>query len=394
MASNRNPRTPRIGDIPQDYMLNWQCPSAEGLSTLVRRPMTACEACRATKAKCDGQQACQRCTTRGIACRYPTTKSTSTDPARQSHSRRSSTEAWGSLHQAQSDDENASSSRTVDVAGDESITDSMKDTRSEMSWMNDLGHQELDFLDWSPEIVGMSQDSQNLDLSPPMSRDDLDLVQSLTEQSLPRSLLQTTPAYRTSMHATETHSLPSSPADLPYSVMMGPFSAEPCFCRAGPVLLGPKIRRAMQSKRFDELLKVTGDAIKSCQRMIDCGNCQLSSPDLICAITVFQETSACFKQITKPDSSSVVKLIVGGYEVAVTDRNKLRSVLVMDLVKQANCLLDSLSNLGENMFLTRPAPDRLAQVHLDYLRALIQDFRDTLRLVTDSMWEVDSQGAG
>ncbi|KAI0881678.1 uncharacterized protein GGS22DRAFT_171588 [Annulohypoxylon maeteangense] len=228
-----------------------------------------------------------------------------------------------------------------------------------------------------------------------MSRDDLDLVQTLTENSLPQNLLQTsTPAYRASMHATDAHSLPASPADLQYSTIMNPYSSEQCLCRTGPVLIGPKIRRALQTKRFDELLKVTGDAITSCQTMIDCRHCQLSSPDLICAITIFQETSVCFKQITKPDSSSVVKLIVGGYEISVTDRDKLRSVLVMDLVKQANSLLDSMSNMGENLFLNQPTPDQLAQVHFEYLRALIQDFRDTLRFVTDSLWEADSHAAG
>ncbi|KAI1462851.1 hypothetical protein F4805DRAFT_472067 [Annulohypoxylon moriforme] len=394
MASNRNPRNPRIGDIPQDYMSNWQCPSAEGLRTLVRRPMTACEACRAMKAKCDGKQSCRRCTTRGIACRYPTNKAA--DSTKRPHSRRSSTGAWRSPHHPQPDEGSMSTANAIDMVGHEGIASSMSDTQTEMSWINDMSPHELDFLNWSPESMGLNQDGPVLDPIPSMSQDNVDLVRSLTENSLPQTLLQATPAYLTSIQATDAHSLPPSPADLQYPTMMNSFSTstEPCLCRTGPVLIGPKIRRALQTKRFDELLKVTGDAIKSCQTMIDCGHCQLSSPDLICAITIFQETSVCFKQITKPDSSSVVKLIVGGYEVSVTDRDKLRSVLIMDLVKQANSLLDSMSNIGENMFLNRPSPDRLAQVHFNYLRELTQDFRDTLRFVTDSLFEVDPHAAG
>ncbi|KAI1441716.1 hypothetical protein F5Y02DRAFT_289927 [Annulohypoxylon stygium] len=386
MASNRNSRNARKGDIPRDYMSNWQCPGADGLSTLVRRPMTACEACRAMKAKCDGQQPCQRCSTRSIACRYPTTtKSTSADAPKRSHRRKGSIDAWRSPSQAQPGEGSTSNAPTSEAASFDNIAGSMTDG-TDMSWMSDV-----DLFNWSPESMGFSQDGQSLDPTPSIDQNDLNIMQSFTEDTILQNSLQTTPAYSTSMHATD---VPPSPADAQYSTMMNSFSTEPCQCRTGPVLIVPKIKRALQTKRFDELLKVTGDAIKSCQTMIDCTHYPLSSPDVICAITIFQETSVCFKQITKPDSSSVVKLIVGGYEVSITDRDKLRSVLIMDLVKQANCLLDSLSSLGENLFLNGPSPEPLAQVHFDYLRALIQDFRDTLQFVTDSLWEEDPHGAG
>jgi Fungal Zn(2)-Cys(6) binuclear cluster domain len=63
-------RNSRKKEIPQAFILNWQCPGTQGSKPLVRRPMTACEACRMAKVKCNGKRDCDRCSSRGEVCRY------------------------------------------------------------------------------------------------------------------------------------------------------------------------------------------------------------------------------------------------------------------------------------------------------------------------------------
>ncbi|KAM3512509.1 hypothetical protein MY11210_003852 [Beauveria gryllotalpidicola] len=60
--------------IPDDFMVRWQGSKIRGTKA-VRRPTTACQACRASKVKCEGKQRCRRCISRGIACVYPKPKS-------------------------------------------------------------------------------------------------------------------------------------------------------------------------------------------------------------------------------------------------------------------------------------------------------------------------------
>ena len=67
MPPAQHTRTSRMGEIPRDFISNWQSRDAK---PLIRRPATACEACRVAKVKCNGQQKCDRCTGRAISCRY------------------------------------------------------------------------------------------------------------------------------------------------------------------------------------------------------------------------------------------------------------------------------------------------------------------------------------
>lgn len=60
----------RKKQIPGTLVLNWQSPERQAAKPLMRRPMTACEACRAAKVKCNGQRACERCKNRGLRCSY------------------------------------------------------------------------------------------------------------------------------------------------------------------------------------------------------------------------------------------------------------------------------------------------------------------------------------
>lgn len=60
----------RANQIPGTLVLNWQPPETQASKPLVRRPMTACEACRSAKVKCNRQQTCERCRNRGLRCTY------------------------------------------------------------------------------------------------------------------------------------------------------------------------------------------------------------------------------------------------------------------------------------------------------------------------------------
>jgi hypothetical protein len=68
-ATHRKPRASRKADIPRSFVSKWQNAAPK---VRLRRPVTACQTCRAAKVKCDGQQDCSRCSSRGIACSYPT----------------------------------------------------------------------------------------------------------------------------------------------------------------------------------------------------------------------------------------------------------------------------------------------------------------------------------
>lgn len=64
-------RTSRTRGIPENLIFNWRSSELrDGAKPLLRRPATACDACRTAKAKCSGQQDCGRCTRRGLICTY------------------------------------------------------------------------------------------------------------------------------------------------------------------------------------------------------------------------------------------------------------------------------------------------------------------------------------
>lgn len=64
-------RTSHPRSIPENLIVNWR-PSdlRDAAKPLLRRPVTACDACRTAKAKCSGKQGCDRCTARGLVCTY------------------------------------------------------------------------------------------------------------------------------------------------------------------------------------------------------------------------------------------------------------------------------------------------------------------------------------
>lgn len=64
-------RTSRPRSIPQNLIVNWR-PSdlRDAAKPVLRRPVTACDACRTAKSKCSGKKDCDRCSARGLNCTY------------------------------------------------------------------------------------------------------------------------------------------------------------------------------------------------------------------------------------------------------------------------------------------------------------------------------------
>lgn len=147
MSPTRKARSSRKDEIPRGFLLNWQPSGTQDGKplALIRRPATACEACRAAKVKCSGQLDCDRCTNRGTPCRYTTpSRSESTEPPPQTRPR--ATDAWPTVAQASSDDINMDLS--VDIPIQAGLEKGLWPGRD---WPNDGvgGQQGMDTIDWS-----------------------------------------------------------------------------------------------------------------------------------------------------------------------------------------------------------------------------------------------------
>lgn len=165
-----------------------------------------------------------------------------------------------------------------------------------------------------------------------------------------------------------------------------------CPCRASLMLSMPSLVSAMKECRLDEIFKVTGDAIRRCQDIMDCKNCAVRCTDLLLIMSVVQETHPCFDRIAKYDLDGFVRVTFGGYEVSLKDGN-LRAALVMDLVQRASKVLESISSTGQSMIdqLSEPCP--LANANVAYLEATISQFRTVLRCVSRFMEEAISKSS-
>ena len=154
----------------------------------------------------------------------------------------------------------------------------------------------------------------------------------------------------------------------------------------------PLVNNAMQEEpepRLDRVFQATEDVIRSCQDMIDCASCQVSCTDLICILAVFQQTSTCFDYIARVDPvAGAFKVSVGKYKVSIANDVSVRRMLVMDLVKSANTILDSSNSLVQNMFPSQFSMlCRLSRTNLDYLQQVIKTFKAFLRSIAESLDE-------
>ncbi|KAK0724662.1 hypothetical protein B0H67DRAFT_568467 [Lasiosphaeris hirsuta] len=386
MASNRSSaRGSRKGEIPRNFIRNWHSSgSTRGASPLVRRPITACQSCRAAKVKCDGQQDCSRCNSRGMVCRYVNTETGET-PFPQQQSQQSQqpqqqspagTVVSPATIYAAATSEPTSITTELDAmdAGDHFTFDTMAYQPplldSMADWANETISQSLDDLDWRAMDPGLSHDPPSSDLGAHM----FEPRHSLFEASNP-TYTPITPAAYSSASATSVSPAPLSPSQL--------FTSPDCNCREGLAMLVPRLKGAVQDRHLDEVVKVTSEVLKSCQGIIDCTSCQITCTDLICMMAVFQQTDSCFDYISRAELDGSMKLNFGGHEIPIDDPN-LRAMLVMDLVQQATMVLDAISTKGQTMLRMLGSPSLLARANIGYLETVIGDFRKLLRAVADS----------
>ncbi|KAB8224868.1 hypothetical protein BDV33DRAFT_187854 [Aspergillus novoparasiticus] len=386
--------TSRRKQIPGTLVLNWQSPETQPSKPLIRRPMTACEACRAAKVKCNGQQSCERCTSRGLHCTY--TPSPNTQDINASGSVGAETITVTSPPNSQSSripsipmptSQTTPDPMPVSVPGDlcplpscsVSAAQSVPTDNALEHWHEETFNQGLEQFGWVfPEAdIGF-------------------------DVSLPTTFIFL-PSQDPSQ--SDFNFFPQSPEPIPRTVsrvsaplsdptVISPRPSRNCQCRANLMHHVPKIECAIQEKpkpQLDKMFKVTGDVIRSCQESTRCG-CYVGPVDLVCIMSVFEQTAVCFDYIAKSGFDGTVKVGIGNYCVSLNDDASLKRMLVLDLVRQADALLDSVSVLAQNMFvsLNEPraktlnrSPACLNQLNLDYVREATASFKKLFRLITE-----------
>ncbi|KAJ1707303.1 hypothetical protein NYO67_10559 [Aspergillus flavus] len=351
--------TSRRKQIPGTLVLNWQSPETQASKPLIRRPMTACEACRAAKVKCNGQRSCERCTSRGLHCTY--TPSPNTQDINASGNIGAETVTLTSPPNSQSS------------SAAQALFSPYRQTNALEHWREETFNQGLEQFDWVfPEADIGPEPSQN------PSQSDFNNFFPHPPEPIPRTV-----------------SRGSAPlSDPPVISPRSQHQSRNCQCRANMMHHVPKIECAIQEKpkpQLDKMFKVTGDVIRSCQESTRCG-CYVGPVDLVCIMSVFEQTAVCFDYIAKSGFDGTVKVGIGNYCVSLNDDASLKRMLVLDLVRQADTLLDSVSVLAQNMFVSLNEPSAkslnrspacLNQLNLDYVREATASFKKLFRLITE-----------
>jgi hypothetical protein len=160
MSPSQSARASRKREIPRNFILNWQCPGTQGAKPLVRRPMTACEACRIAKVKCNGQQECDRCNSRGIYCRYTTPAKGHADRSRRNTLDTSSN---ASTPPSQTAPEQISMVQTIDSTDPFSIDNVAYEQTPDnvVDWPKEMVNQVANQLDWSHLDINLNVSEQD-----------------------------------------------------------------------------------------------------------------------------------------------------------------------------------------------------------------------------------------
>ena len=155
----------------------------------------------------------------------------------------------------------------------------------------------------------------------------------------------------------------------------------------------------MQEKptpRLDEVLKVTEDVIQSCQAIVTCIQCKIAPVDIVSILSVFQQTAWCFNHIVNSSVDGTIKLNMGGYKVNLMGDILFKRLLIVNLVTQANAMLDSLTRLGQGQVLSpqtqtriHRSPGCLNQLNMSYLQEVVNSFKGFFRLITDASEDIE-----
>ncbi|KAG8158064.1 hypothetical protein KVR01_011825 [Diaporthe batatas] len=401
---DHKPRVSRRQKIPGNLVNNWKSSAPRGAKPLVRRPRTACDRCRTAKVRCygNGQHDCDRCASRGLPCRYiepprPLSPASLGIPSalvdagnpEDSHSQMD----FGADHlsDGQSASDSAALQQLLGSSVDPSSIDHEQTDSPEHQQQHQQQQQQMDWsavdpaLDWT---IGMSPVA-GLDLPGGFSSDSTTPPDSMGGSATNMGI--TTPTSGQQASLSSLGLLPvitsTNAADLSWQSQL--LSPQGCQCRSGLALLIPNARAALQKRRLDSVLQVTSDIVQQCQGMVTCKNCRVNCTDLICIMAVFQEADVCFDYIAKGDIDSSISVSVGFYDMAADGRDAMqwRQMLVMQLWRRANKLLDSISASGQAMLRDLDPDCRLRRLNINYLQAVIENSRDNFSRVMKEFQE-------
>lgn len=169
-----------------------------------------------------------------------------------------------------------------------------------------------------------------------------------------------------------------------------------CQCRAGLAQLIPDARAALQDRQLEGLFRVTSDVIRRCEDIVGCNACSVNCTELICIMAVFQEVDGCFEYLAKGDIDGSVNVSMGSYEVEIgvgdKDAQEWRGMLVRQLVRRADQLLDSISVIGQDMLRRLDPECRLGRVNIEYLEAVIGNSRENLHRTIEGLEKARAVG--
>ncbi|KAH6652738.1 hypothetical protein BKA67DRAFT_606054 [Truncatella angustata] len=367
-------QAPSRRQIPGTYVFNLESTNAQGNNRkLTRRPFTACEACRDAKAKCNGKRQCERCKKRRTRCIYAGSIFKDDIPSQQSDAASSSV-----LKAHETDLMLVDFSGAIDTPqrqGSDAGNENNHQTPAvDAEWPEDSLNTALEQLDW----VFADDDS-------------FDMTKATDPDLAATSLLANIHNMSTSSSIAGLEE-GNKGDSVDFSILQ---TRNNCQCRARLMMQIPSledIMRQLPKPRLDQMMKITGEIIKGCNSAVSCSHCRIGPVDLVCILTAFQQTASCFNRITKSGLDDNIQIGIGEYQIQLNDDPGLKCALVMNLVRQANTLLDALDNLGENMSLAENSTGRgavsrspacLNQLNLQYVQEVVFNFRKLFRLMSN-----------
>ncbi|KAM0173098.1 hypothetical protein ACHAPF_007013 [Botrytis cinerea] len=351
-------RLPDKSGVPRSFILNWQSSKDQAAKTLIRRPITACETCRSAKVKCNAKSDCQRCRNREIKCVYKSANGSSEPRLHSRLQRRSGSptsleleQPVGSSDISQERSIESSTYLEIDTTDISIPNNSSLNLENLAKWSQEMGEQ-FSWLNTDSGFDNTALPSKNLDAP------DWNLAQvSPTYPSFQCPTQTTSKSYNGALEISDGKlTTKSSSNHAPPHKDKAPIT---CQGRSRLTLFIPKITSVMEESptpNLDNVLKATRE-----------------------------HTNACFTHISKVDLTHATTVSIGGYEFSITNDIRPRQMLVMDLGRQANTLLDSTTAVEETLAASPCAANRLNEVNSEFLKNVKDAFRADLQAVTDSV---------
>lgn len=201
---------------------------------------------------------------------------------------------------------------------------------------------------------------------------------------------------------------PEAPSNLAFAGSLHPSSqnhdgrgpSKQCDCRSDIVKHVHRLDCITSShderSRVDNMFQVTGQVIAGCYSAINCTCCYISPVDLVQILSVFQQTAYCLKQISQSGLShgdEAFTIGVGDYQVCLKDAVAVQNILVLDLVTQAERLLDAAASKAVELSqiplraehrAMRRSPICLDQLNLDYVKQVTTKFKQLFQLIREA----------